>query len=106
MKSSDKASISLSEVQALIGKIYRSKDQERGAEGTFLWLMEEVGELAAAIREGKPQELQAEFADVVAWLASLANVLNIDLSQAVIAKYGNGCPGCGKSPCECQAEKP
>jgi NTP pyrophosphatase (non-canonical NTP hydrolase) len=63
--------------------------------------------LAAALREGSPQEAAAEFADVLAWLATIANVAGVDLSGAVLAKYGHGCPGCGQMICRCDlSEKP
>ncbi len=72
-----------------------------------MWFMEEVGELSGALRCGSPEERAAEFADVLAWLATLANVAGIDLEAAVEAKYGSGCPGCGQLPCVCEpAEKP
>lgn len=87
--------------------MYGDKDERRGPEGTFLWLSEEVGELAAALREGDPENLAAEFADVLAWLATLANVVNVDLTAAVLKKYGDGCPGCAATPCTCDdSEKP
>src|SRR5579862_2468026 len=99
--------MSLSDLQSLIRTMYSSKDEARGIDGTFMWLMEEVGELAGALREGKPDELAREFADVLAWLATIANVAGIDLEQAVLEKYGRGCPGCGQMVCTCdQAEKP
>ncbi len=97
--------MSLKELQELIQKMYSTKDEQRGIDGTFMWLMEEVGELAAALREGTPEELAREFADVLAWLATIANVANIDLEQAVIEKYGNGCPGCGEMVCNCRIEE-
>ena len=72
-----------------------------------MWFMEEVGELAAALRGGTAQERAQEFADVLAWLATLANNVGVDLEAAVGAKYGRGCPRCGGNPCACdQAEKP
>mgnify|MGYP002525307503 CR=1 FL=1 len=78
-----------------------------GVEGTFRWLMEEVGELAAALREGDRSATAAEFADVLAWLATIANVAEIDLERAVVEKYGSGCPGCGEMVCVCDdAAKP
>ena len=87
--------------------MYSSKDEARGVDGTFMWLMEEVGELAAALREGTPQELAREFADVLAWLATIANIAGVDLEQAVLEKYGSGCPGCGNLVCSCGlTEKP
>ena len=99
--------ISLSDLQELIRKMYYDKDAARGAEATFLWFTEEVGELAAAVRNGSNEELHEEFADVLAWLATLANIKNVDLTQALAAKYGSGCPGCGKLICQCpDSEKP
>ena len=101
------SSISLNDFQALIRRMYFEKDQTRGVDGTFMWLMEEVGELAAALREGTPEELAAEFADVLAWLTTIANVANVDLTAAVRKKYGSGCPGCGQLVCSCDdAGKP
>ncbi|MDR3183696.1 MAG: nucleotide pyrophosphohydrolase [Planctomycetaceae bacterium] len=99
--------ITLRDLQDLIYKMYYVKDAERGAEATFLWLMEEVGELAAAVRCGTVEELQGEFADVLAWLITIANIKGIDLSEALMKKYGTGCPGCGKLVCQCpNSEKP
>jgi NTP pyrophosphatase (non-canonical NTP hydrolase) len=99
--------VTLAELQALIAEMYSSKDEARGVDGTFMWLMEEVGELAAALRDGTPEEQAAEFADVLAWLATIANVARVDLDRAVMQKYGHGCPGCGRMVCACDAaEKP
>jgi NTP pyrophosphatase (non-canonical NTP hydrolase) len=93
--------------QTLIAEMYSQKDAARGIDGTFMWLMEEVGELAGALRQGTREELAAEFADVLAWLVTIANVAEIDLEQAVLAKYGRGCPGCGQMVCRCDlGEKP
>jgi NTP pyrophosphatase (non-canonical NTP hydrolase) len=98
-------SISIEDFQALIRRMYFEKDEARGIDGTFMWLMEEVGELAAALREGTPEELAREFADVLAWLATIANVAGVDLEQAVLEKYGGGCPGCGQMVCACGIEE-
>jgi NTP pyrophosphatase (non-canonical NTP hydrolase) len=96
----------LREFQQLIDQMYSHKDRQRGSEGTFLWFMEEIGELAAAIAENRNQgDKSEEFADVMAWLVTLANVENVDLSKALDDKYGQGCPGCGKMVCTCE-EKP
>ena len=104
---SRQADVSLTDLQALIRKMYFEKDQARGIEGTFLWLMEEVGELATALRSGSQDQRREEFADVLAWLATIANVAGIDLSDAVARKYGGGCPGCGRMVCTCpDSEKP
>lgn len=99
--------ISIRDFQELIRKMYFKKDEARGAEATFLWLMEEIGELASALREGTKEELALEFADVLAWLTTIANVKGIDLTEAVRKKYGAGCPGCGQYICVCpDSEKP
>ena len=99
--------VSLRDFQELIRKMYHEKDVARGVDGTFMWLMEEVGELASALREGTPEELAAEFADVFAWLTTIANVADVDLTAAIAKKYGSGCPGCGLLACTCDdAEKP
>src|SRR5690348_5974632 len=100
-------SVNLQQLQDIIRNTYDAKDRRRGVEGTFMWFMEEVGELSAALRSGSDAERAAEFADVLAWLATLANIAGVDLEGAVAAKYGGGCPGCRRSPCVCdQAEKP
>ena len=100
----DAQSFSLADLQSLIAGMYSSKDEARGIDGTFMWLMEEVGELAAALREGKREELPGEFADVLAWLATIANVAGVDLERAVLEKYGSGCPGCKQMVCRCSRE--
>lgn len=83
------------------------KDVSRGVDGTFMWLIEEVGELAAALREGSKEDQKGEFADVLAWLATIANVAGVDLAAAVAEKYGSGCPGCNQFVCSCaDSEKP
>ncbi|MDR1958185.1 MAG: nucleotide pyrophosphohydrolase [Planctomycetaceae bacterium] len=99
--------VSIHDLQNLIRGMYFEKDVQRGVDGTFMWLMEEVGELAAALRSGSPAEIREEFADVIAWLVTIANVVNCDLTQALLEKYGSGCPGCGKLVCDCpDSEKP
>lgn len=105
---SPKPDVSLLDFQELIHEMYFEKDVERGVSGTFMWLMEEVGELASALRSGDDrQNLEEEFADVFAWLTTIANVAGVDLSAAIQRKYGQGCPGCSKFVCSCpSSEKP
>jgi NTP pyrophosphatase (non-canonical NTP hydrolase) len=99
--------MTLREFQTLIRTMYHDKDAARGVEGTFMWLTEEIGELATALRSGTHEERTLEFADVLAWLATIANVVDVDLEEAVARKYGTGCPGCGQFACTCpDAEKP
>ena len=99
--------LSFSDLQRHIRRMYHEKDAARGVEGTFMWLMEEVGELASALRGDDHENLAEEFADVIAWLTTIANVAGVDLNDALVAKYGRGCPGCAKLVCECpDSEKP
>jgi NTP pyrophosphatase (non-canonical NTP hydrolase) len=93
--------LTITEFQRLIRDIYFDKDSRRGKDGTFRWLVEETGELARALRKGDRANLEEEFADVFAWLASLASLKEIDL-EAAAGKYLNGCPKCHSKPCECQ----
>ncbi len=99
--------LTLGALQRQIRRMYGEKDEARGDTATFLWLTEEFGELATALRSGSDEELALEMADVLAWLATLANIRGIDLEAAVFQKYGRSCPGCGALPCVCDpAEKP
>ena len=99
--------LTIRQFQQLIRDMYLEKDLARGVDGTFMWLMEEVGELASSLRSGTHEERSGEFADVLAWLTTIANVVEVDLTEAVMRKYGLGCPGCGQIVCICaDAEKP
>jgi NTP pyrophosphatase (non-canonical NTP hydrolase) len=89
------------EFQDMMQRIYFHRDSERGTEGTYDWLVEEVGELGEALKEDNKKNMEEEFADVLAWLASLANVVDIDLEKVAITKYKNKCPKCIQVPCEC-----
>ena len=82
-------------------RIYFHRDSKRGIEGTFDWLADEVRELRETLKTDDKKALEDEFADVIAWLASLANVANVDLEKAALNKYENKCPKCGHSPCRC-----
>jgi NTP pyrophosphatase (non-canonical NTP hydrolase) len=90
----------LGEVQRVMEATYGTRDRARGIPATVAWLAEEVGELAKAVRKGSREEQVHELGDVVAWLASLANQLDISLEEAV-ARYASGCPRCGEVPCAC-----
>jgi len=93
--------LEIGEFQKLIREIYLARDARRGADRTFLWLLEEVGELTRAYRRSDHQEVGQEMADVIAWLASVANLLNIDLESALLKKYPRKCPLCSSVPCTC-----
>ena len=96
--------MTLNDLQELVEKMYSEKDRQRGTPATFLWFCEEVGELAAVLREGTHAQKEAEFADVIAWLVTLANINDINLAKALQKKYGDGCPGCGEMVCTCDAK--
>ena len=91
----------VAEFQKLIEKIYYERDHARGLSGTHMWFCEEVGELTRALRRNKREELEGEFADVLAWLATLASLSGIDLEAAARKKYEHGCPRCKAAPCAC-----
>ena len=91
----------IAEFQKLIEDIYYERDSARGLSGTHMWFCEEVGELTRALRRNQRDELEGEFADVFAWMSTLASIAGIDLEQAVRAKYGMGCPRCTSTPCAC-----
>ena len=84
--------------QDVLRRTYVERDAERGIDGTFRWLTEEIGEVARALRGDG--DLEHEFGDVLAWVASLASLVGVDLEQAA-ARYANGCPKCGAIPCGC-----
>ena len=91
----------IGEFQRLIDQMYSERDRRRGAAKTFLWFAEEVGELASAIAKRDEANKADEFADVFAWLVTLANVEGVDLEEAV-KKFSEGCPGCGEMVCRCE----
>jgi NTP pyrophosphatase (non-canonical NTP hydrolase) len=90
----------LAEFQARIEATFGERDRARGVDGTFRWWIEEIGEVAKALRRRDPAELEHELGDALAWLASVAGTLGVDLEKAV-ARYADGCPHCGRSPCQC-----
>ncbi|MBI4261626.1 MAG: nucleotide pyrophosphohydrolase [Actinobacteria bacterium] len=88
------------ELQETLRLTYLERDTARGKDGTFRWLVEEIGELARALRTGDEANLVHEVGDALAWLVSVANLAGVDLEQAA-ARYASGCPKCGRSPCAC-----
>jgi NTP pyrophosphatase (non-canonical NTP hydrolase) len=79
--------ITIASFQRHISARYKASDRARGSAGTFLWFIEEVGELATALHGSDRANLEEEFADVLAWLCTLANINDIDLAAAVSRKY-------------------
>lgn len=90
----------LAHLQDVIERTYGARDRARGVPSTVAWLAEEVGELAQAVRKGTAEQREHEFGDVLAWVASLANQMDVDLSRAV-QRYAGGCPRCDATPCDC-----
>ncbi len=92
----------LKDAQNLVRNIYLKRDKERGLERTLLRTFQELAELSDAVHKEKPmQDIEEEVADVLAWVISIANLLDIDLGHALISKYNNACSRCGRNPCEC-----
>ena len=89
------------EFQEMMKRLYFKRDSERGVNGTFNWLMDEVVELGEELKGTDREATEKEFADVIAWLASLANIMGIDLEKAALNKYNNKCPKCQGSRCQC-----
>ena len=92
----------INEFQEMMRQLYFKRDKERGVSGTYDWLVDEVEELGEELKKGTDREAtEKEFADVIAWLASLANIMEIDLEKSAINKYNHKCPKCQRSPCQC-----
>ena len=92
--------MNLRELQEVIERTYGDRDRDRGVPSTVAWLAEEIGELAQAVRKGSLDDQVHEFSDVLAWVASLANQMGVDLTSA-IDRYASGCPRCHALPCGC-----
>lgn len=95
--------MTIREFQKIIRDTYYEKDKRRGLEKTFMWLVEEVGELSKAINRGDIKDVELELSDVIAWTFSIANLLDIDVDKA-LQRYKGGCPKCGRIPCVCDNE--
>lgn len=94
----------IAEFQKLIKQLYFHRDNKRGLEATFIWLVEEIGELADTLKyeEIDKNKVSEELADVIAWANSLANLLEIDIEKAISEKYPNMCIKCKSNPCMCK----
>ena len=93
--------MSISEFQEIMRRLYFHRDSKRGIKKTYNWFVDEVKELGDALKQNDMKALESEFADVAAWLASLANITNVNLEKATLNKYDNKCPKCRQSPCQC-----
>ena len=85
----------------MMKRLYFHRDSERGVKRTYNWLVDELEELREALEGSNKEATEKEFADVIAWLASLANIKGIDLESAAVQKYNEKCPKCKQSPCQC-----
>jgi NTP pyrophosphatase (non-canonical NTP hydrolase) len=92
--------VDLSDLQSVIEVTFGERDRGRGVPASVAWLAEEVGELAQAVRKGTHEQQVHEFGDVIAWVATLANQMGVDLTEA-IERYARGCPRCEAIPCAC-----
>jgi NTP pyrophosphatase (non-canonical NTP hydrolase) len=91
----------ISEFQRLMQEIYGHNDRRRGGKATMLWLVEEIGELAEAIRREESENIKEELADCFAWIGALANIYEVDLEEAFLKKYPGVCPTCRQKICTC-----
>lgn len=85
--------MNISEFQSIISKKYEKRDRQRGIPGTFMWFIEEVGELATALASNDEKNKEEEFADVFAWLCTLANISDVDIEKACNKYTGNNIDG-------------
>ena len=94
----------ISDFQDLLKDLYLQNDLNRGIKSTFIWLVEEIGELATILNSTDIDKKKAseELADIIAWAISLANILDIDIDKALFNKYPNNCKKCSSSPCVCE----
>jgi NTP pyrophosphatase (non-canonical NTP hydrolase) len=94
--------VHIAEFQQMMKELYFERDSERGIKGTYKWFVDEVQELGEALEGNDKEATEKEFADVVAWLSSLSNLMNVDLEKAALNKYPHKCPRCKHSPCQCK----
>jgi NTP pyrophosphatase (non-canonical NTP hydrolase) len=92
--------VELAEFQETIRRTFLDRDAVRGLDGTFRWMVEEVGELARELRRDEAVARSHEVGDVLAWLTSVANLAGVDM-EAAAQRYATGCPACGGMPCTC-----
>jgi len=85
--------MNISEFQQIIAKKYGKRDRQRGVPATFMWFIEEVGELATALASNDQKNKEEEFADVFAWLCTLANISDVDLEKACDKYTGKSVKG-------------
>ena len=90
----------LAHLQDVLRRTYAAADNARGVPATVAWITEEIGELAQAVRKGSRDQQIHEIGDVLAWVLSLANQLDIEVVDAM-TRFAKGCPTCGQLPCDC-----
>jgi NTP pyrophosphatase (non-canonical NTP hydrolase) len=93
----------IGDFQQLIERTYFGRDSARGLWKTFAWFVEEVGELSRALLRKDKKEAEEEFADVLAWLCTLASIRGIRMEEAIV-RYKEGCPYCKQVPCRCSTK--
>jgi NTP pyrophosphatase (non-canonical NTP hydrolase) len=95
LRDRSRGELTVAGLQQLLADRYLATDRQRGTAATFLWFVEEIGELATALANNTPPKtptaeeranLEEEFADVIAWLCTLANINDVDLQRA-LEKY-------------------
>lgn len=92
----------IGEFQQLMKDLYYERDLKRGKDKTMLWVVEEIGELAEAVKDDDRPTVAEELADVIAWVTSIANLYNLNLEEILSTKYPGYCPRCENKPCECE----
>lgn len=93
----------ISALQKQIAATFGERDRARGVDGTFRRLVEEMGEVAKALRGRDRAALALELSDLLAWTVSVAVICEVDMDRAA-ARYAGGCPRCATSPCRCPVD--
>ena len=96
----------ISDFQEKIRYLYLENDKSRGIKSTFIWLVEEIGELATLLNNKSFDipKIAEELSDIIAWTVSIANLLDIEMESALNLKYPKRCIKCDHAPCQCEGE--
>jgi len=92
--------------------VYGNINRNNGIFFAICRLQEEIGEAKAAHHfddvanssvtlSMRRLNIAREFADVLAWIFSIASMLDLDLDTTILEQYGGKCYRCGERPCDC-----
>ncbi len=92
---------SLKEWQSFVSKLYRQENATLSPMNALVALMKDVGDLAMLNRKRAPSDqTTSKLAAILAWTLTLSQLLKLDLSEVVYAKYDDHCPVCLRVTCD------